>query len=108
MWCTRDALGKARETLINARECTKEVLECALNEARYKGKSARTRQLLAEDSDGLNTGARLSGPCAHSSGLCGGIRLFSVSWAVCVGLSCNFVLGFLMCARLYKRVLDHP
>ena len=47
MWCIRGALGKARKVLINARECTKGALECALNEARNKGKEDLTKAKVA-------------------------------------------------------------
>ena len=55
--------------MINARECTKRALSCALNEVKHKGKDARSRPEAAEGNNGLNTGARSSRSYAHSSEL---------------------------------------
>ena len=62
VWCKWSALDKARETLINARECIKSDLGCALNEARHKNQKSRSR------SEGISK-QRTSEVVAHSSAL---------------------------------------
>ena len=46
-------IGKARKVLINAKECTKEALKCALNEVRHKGKDNRTKHKAAVERQSL-------------------------------------------------------
>lgn len=78
MWCIRGALSKAKKVLINKR-VTKGALECALSEARHKGRDDRTKHKAAVARQSL-----LKAQLAVEGASASQTRI-SVLWDVCLG-----------------------